>query len=148
VLVLASRHLPRKLAGKLFTWQLGQLVPYQEAYLAGFRAEAYQVDLEQGFAEAKEIMANQIRSDVMRDIGGNVQRVHSVDTSYGQISFKHILLPIWMAAYRYRARSFSFVVNGQTGEVRGERPWSWIKIGLAVAAALAIAAAAYFLTRS
>jgi LSD1 subclass zinc finger protein len=147
VLVLASRHLPKQLAGKLFTWQLGQLVPYQDAYLAGFRAEAYQVDLEQGFVEAKEIMANQIRSDVMRDIGGNVQRVHSVDTSYGAISFKHILLPIWMAAYRYRARSFSFVVNGQTGEVRGERPWSWIKIGLAVAAVVVVGAAVYFFTQ-
>jgi hypothetical protein len=84
VLILASKHLPKKLAGKLFTWQLGQLVPYQDAYLAGFRAEAYQVDLEEGFAEAKEIMANQIRSDVMADIGGNVQRIHSVDTSYGE----------------------------------------------------------------
>ena len=144
VLVLASRHLPQKLAGKLFTWQLGQLVPYQDAYLAGFRAEAYQVDLEAAFAEAKEIMAGQIRSDVMADIGGNVQRVHEVETSYAKISFKHILLPIWMAAYRYRGRAFSFVVNGQTGEVRGERPWSWVKIGLAVAVAVAVATAAYF----
>ena len=147
VLILASKHLPKKLAGKLFTWQLGQLVPYQDAYLAGFRAEAYQVDLEEGFAEAKEAMANQIRSDVMADIGGNVQRVHAVDTSYGQISFKHILLPIWMATYKFRGRTFSFVINGQTAEVRGERPWSWIKIGLAVAAVVVVGVAVYFLTQ-
>ena len=148
VLVLASRNLPKHLAGKLFSWRLKELVPYQDEYLSGFRAEAYQIDLAEGFEEAKSIMANQIRADVMRDIGGNVQRVHSVDTSYGHISFKHVLLPIWVAAYRYRGRTFNFVINGQTGEVRGERPWSWMKIAIAVAIAVAAGVAAYFLTKS
>jgi len=144
VLVLASRNLPKKLAGSLFSWRLKELVPYRDEYLAGFTAEAYQVELAEGFEEARGIMANQIRSDVMRDIGGNVQRVHSVDTTYGKISFKHVLLPIWVAAYNYRGRKFSFVINGQTGEVRGERPWSWLKIGAAVAIVVALGVAAYF----
>ena len=54
-------------------------------------------------------------------------------------------MPIWIAAYKYRGKSFRFVVNGQTGAVSGERPWSAWKIALAVIAAMIVAAiAGYF----
>jgi len=147
VLVLASRNLPKHLAGKLFTWKLEALVPYRDEYLSGFRSEAYQVGLEEGFQQAKAIMENQIRADVMRDIGGNVQRVHRIDTKWGRISFKHVLLPIWVANYSFQGKAYNFVINGQTGELRGERPYSWIKIALAVAVAVAIGVGIYLATQ-
>jgi LSD1 subclass zinc finger protein len=147
VLVLASKNLPRHLAGKLFSWKLEQLVPYRDEYLSGFRSEAYQVGLEEGFQQAKAVMENQIRSDVMRDIGGNVQRVHRIDTKWGRISFKHVLLPIWVANYSFQGKTYNFVINGQTGELRGERPWSWIKIAIAVAIVAAIGIGAWLLTK-
>ncbi|MDH5453557.1 MAG: primosomal protein N' (replication factor Y) - superfamily II helicase, partial [Paracoccaceae bacterium] len=59
--------------------------------------------------------------------------------------FKHILLPVWTAAYKFRGRSYRFVVNGQTGKVQGERPWSVLKIAIAVVLLIAlIASGAYF----
>jgi hypothetical protein len=61
------------------------------------------------------------------------------------VTFKHILLPVWMAAYKFQDRSFRFVVNGQTGKVQGERPWSKWKIALAVLAALIVAGVAAYL---
>jgi hypothetical protein len=73
-----------------------------------------------------------IVQDVRRDIGGDEQRVHDVDTDWSDETFKHILLPVWMAAYKYNGKSYRFLVNGQTGEVQGERPWSIWKIGFAV----------------
>lgn len=54
-----------------------------------------------------------------------------------------------MAAYKFRGETYRFVVNGQTGRVQGERPWSFWKIafavllGLCVAGALGYAAAYY-----
>jgi hypothetical protein len=83
-------------------------------------------------------MAAAIRDDVVRDIGGDHQRVHRVETRHEGVTFKHVLLPVWLAAYRYRDRTFRFVVNARTGEVQGERPWSWVKIALAVLAGLAL----------
>jgi len=121
-----------------------QLYRAAEQYLAGFRSEAYQVELEDGFAEAQRAIRQQIEVDVRADIGGDQQRISSLDTRYGAITFKHILLPIWLAAYRYKGKPYQFVVNGQTGEVHGERPYSAIKIALAVALALGIAVGAYF----
>ncbi len=67
-----------------------------------------------------------------RDIGGEHQQVSSLNVQYHNITFKHILLPVWLSAYRYRGKVYRFMVNGRTGEVQGERPWSRIKITLAV----------------
>ena len=113
-------------------------MPYKEEYLAGFRAECYQIDLPEGFAKAQNIMDDLIRHSVRQDIGGDRQQIHAVKTRYDNITFKHILLPIWMSAYRYRGQVFRFLVNARTSEVQGERPWSAVKIGLAVLVGLII----------
>jgi hypothetical protein len=132
VLVLASNSLPRAYTEKLEPWDLENLVPYRDEYLAGFVAESYQVDLESGFGIARQIMDQTIRSTIRRDIGGDHQRIHWVNTRYDDILFKHILLPLWLSAYRYRDRSFRFLINARTGEVCGERPYSAWKITLLV----------------
>ena len=134
VLAMASGSLPPRYTRNLEPWMLGELSPYQPEFLSGFRAEAYTVDLPKGHEEAVQRMDEIIRQDIRRDIGGDEQRIHSVDTHRGDEKFKHLLLPIWMAAYRYRDKSYRFVVNGQSGKVQGERPWSIPKIAGAVAA--------------
>ncbi len=140
VLVLASRSLPKQYTDALEPWDLPALEPYQPEYLAGFRAEAYSVELPDGYSEARAHMARVIERDVRFDIGGDRQRIHAVDTDVRDVTFKHILLPIWMAAYKYRGQTYRFVVNGRTGRVQGERPWSAIKITIAVVLGLLVAA--------
>ncbi len=140
VLVLASRSLPRPYAEGLEPWDLSQLAPYQPKFLAGFRAEAYTIDLEDGFQDARAKMDRVIERDIKFDIGGDRQRIASVDTEVSAVTFKHILLPVWMAAYKYRGQSYRFIVNGQTGRVQGERPYSAWKIALAVLLGLILAA--------
>ncbi|SFT45774.1 replication restart DNA helicase PriA [Sedimentitalea nanhaiensis] len=140
VLVLASRSLPKKYTDALQPWDLSALAPYQPQYLAGFRAEAYTVELPDGYGEARQIMARTIERDVRFDIGGDQQRIHGIDTDVRDVTFKHVLLPVWLAAYKYRGQTYRFVVNGQTGRVRGERPWSAIKIAIAVTLGLLVAA--------
>ena len=115
--------------------------PYDDAFLSGFQSEAYQVSLSQGFQQAREMMKEPIRSSIERDIGGDHQRIDSVNTRYDDVTFKHILLPTWICAYRYQDRAYRFLVNARTGEVQGERPWSWVKIMLLVLTILAIIAA-------
>lgn len=140
ILVLASRSLPKKYADALEPWDLKNLVPYRAEYLSGFQAESYQVDLKDGFEVAKGIMAGFIQTSIRRDIGGDHQRISSMDTNYREITFKHTLLPIWISAYLYQAKVFRFLVNARTGEVQGERPYSWIKITLFVLMCIAILA--------
>lgn len=148
VLVLASRSLPKKHTDALHPWDLSALEPYAPEYLAGFRAEAYGVTLEEGFVQARAHMDRVIERDVKFDIGGDRQRVHNIDTQISDVTFKHILLPVWLAAYKYRGKTYRFVVNGHSGKVQGERPYSTIKITFAVLLGLIAAAiVGYFMAQ-
>lgn len=145
VLVMASASLPRRYTEALEPWDLSALVPYRADWLAGFSAEGYTVGLADGWERGREIMSDVILGDVRRDIGGDEQQVHGVRTSWSDETFRHVLLPVWMAAYKYNGKSYRFVVNGQTGRVQGERPWSAWKIAFAVLLALIAAGAAAYL---
>lgn len=145
VMVVASTSLPEKYVDKLEPWDLQNLIPYDGKFLSGFKTETYQVDLEKGFETAKDKMEIVIRQDIKRDIGGDHQRISSLNTNHSSITFKHILLPVWISAYRYNDKAYRFMINGRTGEVQGERPYSWIKITLAILLLLIIIAAIIYL---
>ena len=144
VLILGSTSLPKRFTDALEPWDLSALQPYAPEFLAGFRAEGYSVDLKDAFVEARGHMDHIIARDIRFDIGGDRQRIHTVDTKLGAVTFKHVLLPVWLAAYKYRGDTYRFVVNGRTGRVQGERPYSKGKIALAVLAGLVVAGAIGF----
>ena len=89
-----------------------------------------------------------IRSLIRRDIGGDEQRIISMNTSYDEITFKHLLLPVYVSAYRYKNKLYQFLVNGRTGEVQGQQPYSWIKITLTILLVINIIALIIFFANS
>jgi len=144
VLVCASQGLPRELADELKTFDTAELVPYSAGFLAGWRAEEYAVDLSNGFGLAQDKMNREQEQRCARDVPGDTHRSLDVDNTYSAVTFKHVLLPVWIAAYRYRNKVYRFLVNGQTGEVVGRAPWSLLKITLAIVALVAVAFALYY----
>lgn len=148
VLVLASTSLPRDFGDGLAPWDLSQVMPYRPDYLSGLAAEGYTIALSDGHRTARQEMAGVILSDARRAIGGDEQRVEQLRTDHMDETFKHILLPIWIAAYRYNGKGYRFVVNGQSGRVKGERPWSIWKIAAAVIAVLIALAALLYMAEA
>ncbi len=140
VLVPASTSLPPDRVSELEPWGMHELVPYADEYLAGFAAESYSVTLEEGFDRATRLMQATIHATIRADIGGDHQVITSTSTRYRDITFKHVLLPVWVAAYRYNRKLYRVLINARTGELQGDRPYSWIKIALLVLFALGIAA--------
>ncbi len=138
ILIVGTTSLPKKYLEKLEPWDLENLVPFDEKFLSGFRTESYHIGLKEGFEDAKSKMIKQIKSSVKRDIGGDHQQITSMNTKYDNISFKHILLPVWISAYKFKNKTYRIMINARTGEVQGERPYCWIKITLAVLAVLLI----------
>jgi hypothetical protein len=148
VLVCASHSLPEKLVHALEPWDLPALAGYDDRYLSGFVTESYQLGLKEGFDSAKQMMAPTIRQTICSDIGGDVQQVTTQSSDYDNIKFKHILLPLWISAYRYNDKVYRFMINARTGEVQGERPWSTAKIVLLVLTCIAVGVGIwYFATR-
>jgi DNA-directed RNA polymerase subunit RPC12/RpoP len=138
VLVPASGLLPGDRLAAMGPWTPASGVAFQPDYLAGFRTLRYDLEPDQGLGQAKQIMARTVEQDCRHDIGGDEQRVSSVDTAYAEVMFKLVLMPVWIAAYLYGGKSFQVLVNAGTGAVVGERPYSRIKIAVAVLAALLV----------
>ncbi|MFO0839006.1 MAG: hypothetical protein U1D55_10815 [Phycisphaerae bacterium] len=149
ILVIAGESLPLKYAERLEPWDLDKLAPYRDEYLSGFGAQSYSVELPAGFSTAKEKMKPDIEATIRGDIGGDHQQIDSVQSRYMDISFKHLLLPVWISAYGYRGRVFRFLINARTGEVQGERPYSAAKIaGLVGLILVGLGAAIWFFQRA
>jgi DNA-directed RNA polymerase subunit RPC12/RpoP len=145
ILIPATKSVSRPRLASLEPWDLRQLRPYEPAFLSGFKAQRYQVELPEGFEEAKTVMAPVIEQDVISDIGGDEQRINSVNTSYSDITFKHVLLPVYIGAYRFNQKVYQVMINARTGEVQGDRPYSVVKIVLFILLLLAVIGVIAFL---
>jgi predicted RNA-binding Zn-ribbon protein involved in translation (DUF1610 family) len=133
---------------KLGPWSTSGATGYESRFLAGFETPRYTVTTEDGFTEAQERMAAQIKKDCVDDIGGDEQRLSSVRTRDADVLFRLLLMPLWMATYLFAGRTYHVYVNANTGEVIGERPYSALKIALAVVAVLLAVGAAIAIYKS
>ena len=132
ILIGASKTLPRVIIDSLSPWDLENLVDYEEEFLSGYESEVYQVALDDGFKIAKQKMQIIIRDDVRSDIGGDLQRIDYLKTYYSDITFKYILLPVYVSKYSYKDKEYYFAINARTNKVYGKRPYSYYKIAFLV----------------
>ncbi len=125
-----------ELLEKLGPWTTTSATSYEPEFLAGFDTPRYTVPADAGFAEAKRQMADQIEHDCRDDIGGDEQRVSRMSTVDADVLFRLLLMPLWLATYIFSGTTYHVFVNANTGEVIGERPYSYVKISLTVLAAV------------
>lgn len=138
VLVLANKGLRRDFMLALEPWPLQKVVPFNQQMMAGLMARTYDMDLDECFRDGKSRIDSAIQAEVRQRIGGDTQIVASVKSRYDAITYKHVMLPVWLMAYRFREKSYQVFINAATGEVQGERPWSGWKIAFAVLLAAAV----------
>lgn len=108
------------------------LKAYSPEYVRGWTVERYQVDLRQASTISKGQMDAEIQRLCAKSVPGDTYQNLQVSSDYHARTFKHILVPVWLATYTYGAKSFQVVINGYTGKIAGEHPWSWIKITFAI----------------
>jgi hypothetical protein len=147
VIVLAASGLPLERIRALEPWPLDRCIPFERGLLAGFLARTYDIELDAGFATAREKMKQALEHETRRRIGGDVQQISSMNTAHSAVTYKHLLLPLWMLAYKFKGKTYQVVVNAATGEVQGDRPWSWIKITLSSLAAAIVVGLVYYFVR-
>ncbi|MCA8980663.1 MAG: primosomal protein N' (replication factor Y) - superfamily II helicase [Planctomycetes bacterium] len=133
--VHASKGRCAELVRELGPFDTSGLVPYRPEYLAGWRAEEYQIDLADGWEAGRREIHEDQRRRCGADVPGDTQRDLRVRTELSDVRWKHVLLPIWSLSYRFRGATYAVLIHGQTGRVVGKAPYSFVKI---VAAILAV----------
>lgn len=145
VTIGASKTLSHTILDNLTPWHTNVLVPFNEKYLAGFDSEEYTIGLDNGFEFAKVKMDQFIRQDIRLQIGGDQQRIDAMNTNYSHTTYKNVLFPIWTAQFKWKEKIYNYAINGQTGKVIGERPYSWIKITMLILTIVGVIIGAVYL---
>lgn len=141
----ASDSVDEKMLTKLGAFSTKTLNTYNPAYLAGFTAERYTIGLSDGFARVRPGMETRMENAIKGSLGYDTYRGMRYSHAHRRVTFKHILLPVWLSSYRFSGKVYRFMVNGETGKVAGKAPLSPLKIALAVLAGLGFAALLFYL---
>jgi DNA-directed RNA polymerase subunit RPC12/RpoP len=122
LLIPASRALPEQLVDEYVRFNLDGLRPYQAAYLANWPAETYQISVSDASLEARQAALKKARAAIASNLTQPTREI-TIDSSPLLIeSFKLLLLPLWVAHYHFENRRYLGLVNGQSGQARGELP--------------------------
>lgn len=137
VLVPGSARVSPLLLGQIADFDTRDLVPYDPSYLAGFMAQAYTIPLEVAWEKAREEMRAETRETCRGQASTGRIRNFSMQLDFRDESWRYVLLPVYLAVYRYQGEAYQVMVNGQTGVIAGQRPVDWNKVWFAVAAMVA-----------
>ena len=115
-----------------------EAVPYDRAFVSGHVVEQYRVVLMTAAEQVLERMEQRVKKLCAGEIPGDTYQNLEVQSTYSRQTFKHVLVPIWLLTYVYRRKTYQVVVNGYTGKIAGDHPFSIWKVLLAVAILLAV----------
>lgn len=147
--VMASKRQENSGVKACEPFQLDKLVPYSPQLLAGFAAERYSIGLKEGW----EIAQRDIHSKLGRHIESYVKSRWRCDrvsnsrfsTIYSNITYKYILVPVWISSFKFKDKVYQFAVNGQTGKVGGKAPVSAFRVILAILIGIGAIMGLYYL---
>ncbi|MCB8982918.1 MAG: hypothetical protein H6659_03760 [Ardenticatenaceae bacterium] len=137
LLVDGSQHLSQLLLHKVQKYDLRALVPYDASFLAGMQAQAYEVGLEEAWENGRQTMRERTKKACQAQATSQRIRNFSMNLSFADENWRYILLPLYLATYRYNGQPYQVMINGQTAVIAGQRPVAWKKVLLAVGGMLA-----------
>ncbi len=146
-LVLASQNHDMGMLLGLEPFDTENNKSYKPEYIAGFVAERYSVGLEEGWRRAmqsiKEKLQDSISNKIEREHRADHTRNVRVNTGFHNITYKYLLLPVWISNFKYKDKVYRFMVNGQTGKVSGKTPISAPKVVITALGVLAFLVVLY-----
>ena len=137
LLVFGSTRLSRLILQRLYPFDLNELANYSPDFLAGWQAQTYDIALPEAWETGKTILRERAKEACYRDIPTSHVRNFSMTADFANEVWRFVLLPIYVAAYRFQEKVYQVMVNGQTGTVAGQKPVAWWKVWLATGGLLA-----------
>lgn len=115
LLVSASSRASSIILERIYPFDLNELVEYKPEFLAGWLAQAYDVGLDQAWKHGKAAIREQARQACYADIPTSNIRNFSMAADFSNESWRYVLLPVYLTAYRFENKTYKVMVNGQTG---------------------------------
>src|SRR5687767_9767835 len=144
--VPGTQGLPIDLLRQVEPFPTKEIVAYDTAFLSGHVVEHYQVVLLDAAQRSQEQMNAKLQALCAQQVPGDTHRNLRINPDYASRTFKHVLVPIWLLSYDYGRKAYQVIVNGYTGQIAGNRPYSAWKIFFAVVAAILAGLVVLFLS--
>jgi predicted RNA-binding Zn-ribbon protein involved in translation (DUF1610 family) len=138
-LVSASRGLSQAEAEQIKPFNLPALKRYQPYFLAGWQAEDYTVDRQEALQACQEEFRRREYQNISGFMPGDTYGGLGAETEFDSINSDLCLLPVYMMNYQYHGQAYRFLINGQTGKIVGQKPYSRVRVGVAVAIGVVVA---------
>jgi DNA-directed RNA polymerase subunit RPC12/RpoP len=129
-------HISHGILHQINSFDLKDLVAYQPDYLAGWQAQAYETTLTQAWGSAKLTIRENAKKACHQDIPSHHVRNFSMTADFADESWRYILLPVYIATYKFEGKVYQMMINGQTGKIAGQKPVAWWKVWLMIAGML------------
>ncbi len=139
-LVSGSKGLPQQEALRIQPFNLPALKRYESYFIAGWITEEYSVDQQEAQAICREEFQRRERQAIAAFLPGDTHSNLGVTTRFSDATSDLCLLPVYLLSYRYQEKVYRFLLNGQTGRLAGDKPWSWRRIGVAIGIGAALLA--------
>ncbi len=113
-------------------YDFSELKEFDPAYLSGFLADRFDADADASLPRANKRVETSVEEAFRSTINGYDSVTMSMNkTQISDTSVKYVLLPVYLITSKYRGKTYSYAINGQTGKIVGELPvsraksWAW-----------------------
>ena len=118
-----STKMPDDLMESIEPFNLNEAVPFNTAYLAGYLADKYDVDVNQSMGRANErIKASALNAFEDTVKGYDAVSAMGANMNVANGSYKYALYPVWILNVKWKGENHAFAMNGQTGKFVGNIP--------------------------
>ena len=119
----ASKKMDDTLMESVEPYDAKKAVPFETAYLAGYLADRYDVEMEERFQRAAERI-KATAEETLRSTVGAYQLVTTTGShvDIDKVKYKYAMYPVWILNTTWRGERYLFAMNGQTGKMVGDLP--------------------------
>ncbi len=145
ILIQASTAIAQKSLDKMQPFDTNNSMEYSQEYLSGFTANQFTKDGLKCWEEAKSLIYNKVKASILAGYDYDIVSSFNVSVECNDITYKYLLLPVYVGHCSWKAKIYNFFVNGFNGKVTGKTPVSPLRVGIAVLIGVAAIVGLYFL---
>lgn len=130
IAVNATDAVPDSVMKTLMSYDYSNSVAYNDDYLYGFSALLYSRNGEACWQDARAKAESSLRGKILSNYRYDVVQYLNVNTSYSNVTYKYLLLPMYTGNYTHKSKTYPFYINGRNGKVKGKAPVSPVKASI------------------
>ncbi len=129
MLVPGAKSITQKQLRDLGPFKLKEVLEFKPEHVAGWPALAYEIALADATLVARGELVKKVGRTLHRKVLPHRQKRNLTPGGHkwSGMTFKNVLLPLWVGTYLYQDQTYPILINGQTGKISGDKPRDTLK---------------------